>query len=395
MDFTPLKEYLDYLTTEVGIPGADLMVYKNHEPIFRYFTGFSDKENQKPMNGDELYFIFSMTKMLTCTGMLQLLEKGKYLINDPLSKYFPEFGKMRVTRTQLDTAKAVEIASGKSAGEQIDNSVDGYAQRPILIRDLFTMCAGLDYDLQAEGIKKSLAEGKTSTRELVKAISETVLGFEPGTRYRYSLCHDVLGGLIEVLSGQTFGEYMKENIFDPIGMKNTFFGKSKDPEKLAKMAALYRFDENGVAQKEPLECAYILSEEYESGGAGLTSCTEDYALFLDALANGGVAKNGNRILSPSSIKLMGTNHLEGVPQEDFYMMRKGYGYGLGVRVHTLPQNSGSLSPVGEFGWDGAAAAFSMVDPVNNISLTYFQHVLGSDFRMHSEMRNILYGCLKD
>lgn len=142
------------------------------------------------------------------------------------------------------------------------------------------------------------------------------------------------------------------------------------------MPSLYSKYENHPFKKEMLSCVYTLAPEYQSGGAGLTSNTEDYALFLDAVACGGIGKTGNRILKEETVKLWGTNQLSGQAAEDFNQMRRGYGYGLGVRVHMHPEISGTISPVGEFGWDGAAGAFSMVDPINKISLTYLQNVLG-------------------
>lgn len=252
------------------------------------------------------------------------------------------------------------------------------------------MSGGLDYAVADESIREALAQGKKSTRDLVSAMSGKVLGFEPGTRFRYSLCHDVLGALIEIWSGKSFGDYLQENIFEPLGMKNTFFGIPKDDERLARMATLYRRDADGNPQKKPLSCAYNITDEYQSGGAGLVSCTEDYAVFLDALACGGVAKTGHRILKEETVKLMGTNHLSGMQSEDFFKLRDGYGYGLGVRTHIDKEKSGSLSPLGEFGWDGATGGFSMVDLDNKLSLTYFQHVLGWDVAIQNEMRNALY-----
>lgn len=373
MDFTKLKAYMDRLVREYHVPGVDCIVYKEHEQVFRYYTGMADIEAGRAMQGNELYLIFSMTKMLTCTAALQLLEKGKYLLTDPVSRYLPEFQKMRVS-------------------ESVQS--DGYARRPILVRDLFTMGAGLNYDLNPPGIKRALAEGKNSTRELVRAISETVLLFEPGTGYNYSLCHDVLGALIEVWSQKSFGEYMKENIFLPLGMKHTFFGIPKEASLLSNFAARYTYDENKLPKRLPLECVYILSDKYESGGAGLTSCAEDYAVFLDALANGGTGRTGAEILSPATVELMGTNHLSEQQYHMFQQLRSGYGYGLGVRTHTDKRLSGSLSPLGEFGWDGAAGAFSMVDTKNKLSLTYFQHIHGWDVRIQNEMRNALYAGLK-
>ena len=176
-------------------------------------------------------------------------------------------------------------------------------------------------------------------------------------------------------------------------MKDTFFGVPKDKERLSRMAAHYRYNAEIIPERRPLECVYNLTDEYQSGGAGVVSSAEDYALFLDALANGGIGKSGNRILSTSTVELMRTNHLTVKQFEDFEKWRSGYGYGLGVRTHIDKSLSGSLSPIGEFGWDGAAGAISMVDPSNKLSMTYFQQILGWDLRIQTEMRNILYTCL--
>ena len=396
MDFTILKETLDNMLKVRNIPGIDCVVYKEHEEIFRHRAGFSDRENKIPMNGNELYIIFSMTKMLTCTCALQLFEQGKFAMDDPVSKYIKEFETMKLSAGELDTKNAAKVSSGASAGETIKENADRIAKNPITIKHLFTMTAGLNYDLQSPCIVDAINNGKKTTGEIVSAMGEMVLGFEPGTRFRYSLCHDVLGGLIEIWSGKKFGDYMKENLFDPLGMKDTFFGVPKDERKERKERLIKKYSYSGgeIPTLCENDCAYILTDEYESGGAGLVSSVDDYILFLDALANGGVAKNGNRILSKESVELMGRNHLSGKTLEDFQELRKGYGYGLGVRTHITPEISGSLSPVGEFGWDGAAGAFSMVDPKNNIALAYFQEVMGWDVAIQNEIRNALYKCLE-
>lgn len=392
MDFTNLKNYMNRLVNEYHTPGVDCIVYKDHEIIFRYYAGMKDIENNKEMTGNELYLIFSMTKMLTCTAALQLFEQGKYKLDDPISKYLPEFKKMKISYDEIDSESASKVTTGSTIGEDSKKTESGYAQNKITVKHLFTMGAGLDYALYDEPIMNALNSGKTSTRELVRAMSEKVLGFEPGTRYNYSLCHDVLGALIEIWSGEKLGDYMRKNIFEPLGMKNTFFGVPEDEEKLEKMAARYTY-ENGKPKRLNLECAYNLSKEYQSGGAGLTSCTEDYALFLDAFACGGIGKNGNRILMHETVNLMKTNHLQGRQCEDFNQLRPGYGYGLGVRTHINKEESKSLSPLGEFGWDGAAGAFSMVDTENKLSLTYFQHIHDWDLKIQTEMRNVLYSCI--
>lgn len=385
MDFVNLKNCMDTLVSHEKRPSVDVMVYRDHEPIFRYFTGVMDIENGGNIKGDEFYFIYSMTKMLTCTCALQLLEQGKYKLDDKLSDYLPEYAKMKITSDELNTENAKKIASGQSVGEALHVTDDGFAKTPITIRHLFTMTAGLDYSIYCPEIQNPIASGKTTTRELVYAMADKTLGFEPGTRFRYSLCHDVLGALVEVWSGERFSDYIRKNVFEPLGMKNTFFGL---PEDISKMPTLYS-NYNDNFKKEALSCVYTLTDEYESGGAGLTSTTEDYALFLDMVACGGVGRTGNRILKEETVKLWGTNQLSGKAAEDFDNMRRGYGYGLGVRVHIDPSRSGTISPVGEFGWDGAAGAFSMVDTKNKISLTYFQNILGLE-PDQCAIRNALY-----
>lgn len=394
MDFTNLKNYLDVLVNEVKTPGVDCIVYKDHKEVFRYFTGMSDIENGKEITGNELYLIFSMTKMITVTAALQLYEKGKYIMTDPVYKYLPEFENMKISVDEVYRDSGASVTTGDNSSEKSTGDV-AFAKNKITIRDLFTMGAGLDYTLNADYIIKARENGAKTTRDYVKAIAETVLHFEPGTHYRYSLCHDVLGALIEVWSGERFGDYVKKNIFDPLGMNNTFFGLPKDEKNLSRMAVRYKFNEKRLPERMPLECVYILGDEYESGGAGLTSCTEDYAVFLDAIACGGVSKDGKRILSEASIELMSTNHLNEQQYKDFQTVRKGYGYGLGMRTHVDKSQSDSLSPVGEFGWDGAAGAFSMVDTKNKISLTYFQSCHGWNVEIQTKMRNALYSGMED
>lgn len=393
MDFTKLKNCLDEILADGNTPSVDCIIYKNHEMLFRYFAGLSDIENNKAMGGNELYFIFSMTKMLTCTAALQLFERGAFSLDDKLSKFLPEFERMKITSDEFDTEIAAKITTGASMGEFSKVTENGYAKNAIKIIDLFTMCAGFDYDLSDRSIKSALAAGKTSTLDLVKAMSDKVLGFEPGTRFRYSLCHDILGALVEIWSGKKLGDYMAENIFIPLGMRNTFFPTPDNKEMLERMAARYTYDENRRPQRLPCECNFNLTVDYQSGGAGLISNTNDYAIFLDALSCGGIGKNGNRILSEKTVNLMKTNQLSGKSLDDFHKLRKGYGYGLGVRTHMDKSQSGSLSPIGEFGWDGAAGAFSMVDTDNKISLTYFQHSHNWNVEMQSKIRNALYSCI--
>lgn len=395
MNFKPLKDFLDYHVNVEKIPGVDCIVYKDHEIVFRYFTGVSDIENNKKIRGNELYLIFSMTKMLTVTCALQLLEKGKFNLDDSISKYMPEFENMIITDQVYDIRTCGRVAFGAAMTENAQGTLEPVmAKNPITVFDLLTMQGGFDYATNDQVILDALAQGKKTTKEFVSAMSGKVLSFEPGTHYRYSLCHDVLGALIEIWSGMKLGDYMEQNIFKPLGMKDTFFGVPKDKERLDRMCVRYTFDsERKSIIKLPLEIPYNFTDEYQSGGAGLTSCPEDYAIFLDALACGGIGKTGARILDESSIQEMKKNHLCEQSMFDFDLSMPGYSYGYGVRVHMDPEKSGALSPVGEFGWDGACGAISVVDSDRKISLAHFQHIHFWEPKTRTDLINALYKSL--
>lgn len=393
MNFKNLKECMDMFISRDKVPGLDCIVYRDHEEIYRYTTGFADIESGRRMQGDEQYYIYSMTKLLTCISALQLLERTKYLMNDPVSKFLPEFEKMKISENG-GTDDFEKITTGAGVGDAVASESSGYAKNPITVRHLFTMSSGLDYAIRSPEILAAIAEGKRTTRELVSAIATRPLSFEPGERYQYSLSHDVLGALIEVWSGMSLGEYMKKNIFEPLGMKNTFFGAPKTEELKAKMASLYVRGEDRMPKKRELSCEYTLADGYESGGAGLCSSADDYAKFLDALACGGVGKTGERIISSASIELLKSDGMKDMKRtSDFEDNVPGYRFAHGVRVHTDRSRSGALSPIGEFGWDGAAGGFSLVDTETRISLTYLQHFMGWERRSRYEITNALYSCI--
>ena len=370
MQFQKLSDLLDSFI-EIGIPGVDCVVYQDHEQVFRHSAGLSDLEKKIPISGNETYFLFSCTKVVTCAAALTLLEKGKFLLTDPLGAYMPEFSEMVLEN-----------------GEK--------AKNPIKIRDLFTMSAGFNYDLTSPSITRAIADknGHATTLDIVRAIAKEPLSFEPGTHWQYSLCHDVLAGLVEVISGKRFRDYVKETIFEPVGMTRTSFGVSDLNREY--LAPLYRFnDDTNRAELQKKECVYILTPEYDSGGAGMVSCTEDYILFADALANGRKTKCGSRILSPAAIELMRTNCLTAEVLKDLnWEKRAGYGYGLGVRTMMDRAKGGAIGPVGEFGWDGAAGSYVLIDPDSHTALFYAQHMRNNKSPYtHPRLRNVLYACL--
>ena len=378
MNFKELEIFLDDIT-KWRIPGADCAVYYKNKPVFRYSTGYADIKSKKPITADNLYNLYSTSKVITCTATLQLFEKGKFLMTDPLAEYLPEYREMYIQK---------KIENGETELIKTNNSIK--------VQDLFTMSAGLTYNTNSVSIQtvKETTQNKCPTRDIVKAIANDPLMFEPGTHWNYSLCHDVLGGLVEVISGKKFSEYLDENIFKPLEMKDTGFYLTDEKKK--RMATQYRFDEKpNVATEVTLTNDYKLGSEYESGGAGLISSVDDYIKFANALCNNGKTQNGEKILSKHTIDLMRTNHLDETSLKDFnWIQMSGYGYGLGVRTMIDKVKGGSLSPVGEFGWGGAAGTYVMIDPDNEIAVFYAQHMLNSqEPYVHPRIRNIVYNCL--
>lgn len=373
MNIDKLTDYLNSLEAE-GIPSVDCMVYKNHELIFRHYNGYADSERKRKMEGNELYLMFSATKLITMVAALQLAERNQLDLEQAVSHYLPRYADLMVQKNN-------QIAAAKNT---------------LKVKHLLSMQSGLDYDIQRSGILRVLKEKgqQATTQELVNAFIETPLLFEPGEHYEYSLSHDVVGAIIEAVSGMSLSEYFKQNIFGPLEMKDTFFAKPMNSNERLVTQYIYDCEKHTSQEMEP-SCCYQLSEAYESGGAGLISCVEDYGKFADTLACGGISAKGISILKRETIELMRTNMLGQTQLEELTqkMGRVGYGYGCGVQTLMEPEKCNTKAPAGVFGWDGAAGACIIMDPVNHISLVYAQHVRGCNFAystIHPRLRDMLY-----
>jgi len=375
MDKSILVDYLESLQS-YGIPGCDCLIYKDHEPIFRHITGFADAEKTKPLSRNNTYWLFSATKLITCTAAMQLVEKGLIGLDDPVADYLPEYANIKVK----------------------DGTTVRPARNPMTIRHLFSMQSGLNYNLNAPSIKKLAEETgyQATTRQIVEALANEPLEFDPGTHFLYSLSHDVLGAVIEVVSGKKLGEYFDENIFRPLGMKNTGFKLT--PEIKENLADMFEYNADTMTCTPVAgDNVYVLAPNYESGGAGLISTADDYILFLDAMCNEGVSRDGYRLLTMESINLMRQDQLHEVSKKDFELFnRPGYSYGLGVRTLIEKEKSGAKSPIGEFGWDGAAGAYALIDVENHLALFYVQHVRNCGVAyhvIHPKIRDLTYEML--
>ncbi|MGO4539254.1 serine hydrolase domain-containing protein [Paenibacillus sp. 2TAB19] len=377
MNFSKLEAYLDRFYTEKNIPGLGFAMYYKHEPVFEHYAGFSDVENQVRFGPNTLFRLYSATKVITCTALLQLFEAGKFKLSDPLHAYISEYKNMNVRHIRKDGSEEVRPANND-----------------ITIEHLFSMTAGLDQRDTEETrkvIEASGGEGKTL--DVIRALAKEPLIFEPGTHFKYGASHEVLGALIEVLSGKTLGSYFKENIFDRIGMSETSFDL-KDEKRFCK---LYNNFDGKTHTAESIGETFVIhpGSAYESGGGGLYSTVSDYILFAEALCNYGVALNGERILSKETVNTMRTRRLFKEAQQDFAnfggVSKSGYSYGLGVRTLVDREENNALSQNGEFGWDGARGCYVVIDPEAEITLFYAQQEGGSPwYRWHGTIRNYAY-----
>ncbi len=354
MDFSGIEKRLHALL-EVGTPGCALTVRQGHRELYRHVCGVSDRENGTPMTGEEGFYLFSCTKPITAAATMQLVERGLLSLNTPISQLIPAFAEVRVQEGECLVPP----------------------RTPITVRHLLTMSAGWDYDMTSPALREALATYGVSitTRQFAEAMAKKPLLFHPGDRFHYSLCHDVLGAVIEAAAGMSFGEWLRREIFEPLGMTHTGFA-FRHPNR-ASLAAQYEcpFDGAGYIENIGLEHPYRLGDNFESGGAGLLSTLDDYALFADAMACGGVGANGARILSEESIVAMRENQMGTFVTDPTFSCSTGPGYGYGLGVRTLIDKSqGQRSPLGEFGWDGANGAFIIIDPDNQLSFAFVQHV---------------------
>lgn len=385
MSFQKLTRFLDSLDETYGLPSIDCQITHGNEIVYRHSAGYADAAKTRPVTPDTLYYLYSATKVITVTAAMQLIQAGRLHLEDRLDQYLPEFSNPLYAPDFVIGAQPVCWPTRK------DRLLP--AQNPIRILDLFRMTAGLSYDTMSEEIQTLCRQtgGQATTREMMSAIAQMPLLYEPGTRWVYSLSHDVLAAVVEVIAGQSFDDYLRQNIFDPLGIQDMHF--SLNEAQSARLCTQYMADpETHAIQPVRSVNHYRLSDAYQSGGAGLIATVDAYSRFVQAMSNEGVGVTGQRILTRASIDELRQNRLNAQMLQDFTGIHKvGYGYGLGVR--TLLEGSTSKSPVGEFGWDGAAGSYTLIDVENHLSIFVAEHVLSfpqSYDEIHPVIRDLAY-----
>lgn len=374
-DFSKLDSYVESLGERFDVPGCSMTVMHNREVVYSRYAGWADAAHTVPSGPNDRFWFYSATKIYTCTAVMQLIERGLLGLHDPVSRYLPEYGELTV-RDGDGTIPATEVMT---------------------IYHLLTMTGGLNYNLDMPSLKELVArtDDQASTREIARAIAQEPLEFQPGSRFCYSLCHDVLAAVVEAVSGMSFGEYMRINVFEPLGTESLSFDAAFNDAP--DMTAKYIYDnEKRTLTVDTHRPWFIISAKHESGGAGMCGRAHDYILLPDAFANGGRAKDGSVILTPESIDMMRTNRMTtDTLRADFLTCKPAeYGFGLGVRTR-IKDGANGLS-AGEFGWDGAAGTYYLIDPEHNLSLLYCEHILGhycAYDTIHSRLRDLVYECL--
>ncbi|MFD0670962.1 serine hydrolase domain-containing protein [Cohnella sp. GCM10027633] len=369
---------------ERGPAGVACTVTRRGETLYRESFGFADREQKQPIAEDTLYRVYSMTKVVTCVAALQLYERGRFLLDDPLEEYLPAFANPKVARIDEGGNETTSPASGS-----------------VRIKHLFSMTSGITYGGTATDTERRTQElwdkarSESDARSFAQALGAIPLAFEPGTRWRYGLSHDVLAALVETVSGQTFGQYVKKEIFDPLGIRDAAFRLTDDNRR--RLCTLYHYEPGGKltpsGHNPPMDGWYEPDCRFESGGIGLLSTIGDYSRFAQALAQGGQLE-GERILSPRTIALMATNQLDERQLRDFGGDSSGYGYGLGVQTLMNRAVGGNNGSIGHFGWPGLAGTYMLVDPAEQLSIVYMQQMLPNlERETQPRLRQVVYGAL--
>ena len=366
----------------VGV--SALVILDGKEAYFGAF-GEADRENHRPMARDTVVQIFSMTKPITGTALMQLWEQGKFHLDDPVAKFIPELAD-------------VKVFDGTNAdGTLILTS----PRRAITIRDLTRHTSGLTYGASSDNTTiKALATNidalsiTNTLDEFARRLGTLPLEFQPGEKWRYSFAVDVQALLVQRLSGQPFDAYVQEHILKPLGMNHT--GLFVPLERRDKLAAIYDWKTNGVFTRQSDEKAFKFNTGHwplTPGGYGLTSTIDDYSRFARMLLNGGQL-DGARILRPDTIRLMSTSQLDPATSDRSWLIsdkgEMGFGIDLAVRIDP-PGPNGKAGELGEFFWDGAANTLFWVDPKNHLTAVLFtQYMPFGKVPLHKDFRAAVY-----
>jgi CubicO group peptidase (beta-lactamase class C family) len=381
--------------------GTHLLIYRRGEIVHSAVQGFADVERKVPLRDDTIFRIYSMTKPITSVAFMMLFEEGRVALDEPIHKYIPEW---------------------KNLGVFVAGSAPAFAtrppSRPMLIVDLLRHTSGLTYGFQQRSNVDAAYRDKKITNTgtldtMIEDLSKIPLEFSPGEAWNYSVSTDVIGYLVGKISGVPFEQFLKERIFDPLGMNDTGF--YVPPDKAHRFAACYSADPpdrvSFVAadrkaalylQDDPATSPFLKPPSFISGGGGLCSTAADYLSFCRALINGGEV-GGVRLLGPKTIRLMTTNHLPGgldLPSMSRSMFSEatynGIGFGLGFAVTMDPAKTLLPGSAGEYNWGGAASTSFWIDPAEELITIFMTQLMPSSaYPVRRELRTLVYSAITE
>ena len=387
-----LDSHFEQYVDDGRLPGFHLVVSRHGKVAHQPRYGMRDVEASLPIDADTIYRIYSMTKPVTSVALMMLVEEGRLLLTDPVSKFIPSFGAARVWR-----------------GGSVVKPVTEPITEPMLVWHLLTHTAGLTYgflyqspvdDIYRRAGYEWGAPRGTTLEQACETWASLPLLFQPGTEWNYSVATDVVGRLVEVISGQSLDEFFAQRIFAPLGMHDTGFFVPED--KSHRVAALYQPDP-ATKQAKRLDAmgkAVLHRPSFFGGGGGLASTARDYHRFMSMLANGGEF-DGTHLLSSRTLRLMTSNHLPnnmdltefGRPL-DAETTDDGVGFGLGFSVLVNPAKARAHGSLGDFGWSGAASTTFWVDHLEGITAAFYTQLLpSSTWPIRPYFKNLVYQAL--
>ena len=388
LDPSAITQTLEGFVDRNELVGVSALVTIDGKEAYFGAFGLADREARRPMARDTLVQIFSMTKPLTGTALMQLWEQGKFHLDDPVSKYIPELAHVQV------------FAGLKEAGSPLLVP----PSRAMTIRDLTRHTAGLTGGDSDIGFIKNMTDA-TSPRAITNTLDEFArrlggvpLEFHPGEKWRYSWAVDVQALLVQRLSGEPFDVYLQEHVLKPLGMTHTAYFVS--PEQREKLAAIYDWKTNKTFVRETDKEAFEFNTAHwplTPGSYGLTSTLDDYTRFARMLLNGGEL-DGVRILQPATVRMMSTSQLDPATSDRSWLVsdkgEMGFGIDFAVRIDSPKKRDGKAGEVGEFFWDGAANTLFWVDPKNKLTAVLFtQYKPFGKVPLHRDFRAAIYSSM--
>lgn len=408
-----ITEQMNQAVADGVMVGGLGLIARNGRVVYEETYGLADREAGTPMRNDAIFRIYSMSKPITSVAVMMLYEQGHFFLNDPVARYLPELADLEVAVSTADGGDTRITSDGTSSRTEGEGDAERAGEtreprRQPTIRDLLTHTAGFTYGVFGNTeVDKLYREAQLMSDDMtletfVERLGEIPLQYEPGSRWHYSVSIDVLGRLVEAVSGMSFGEYLEKHLFEPLGMVDTGFRVPED--EWSRVAQLYSpkgtppgpgafmapstSTELEVAD-ESVSAGYRPGAQFESGGGGLVSTARDYLRFSQMLLNGGEL-DGVRILSPKTVELMTSNHLGDLPMG---FGQRGVGFGLGFAIAMDIGEIGELGSVGEYNWGGAAGTRFWIDPVEQLIGIFMVQSIPHRTRLAGDFKVLTYQAL--